>query len=134
MLTLGPSVKVYLARGTTDMRKSFDGLAGTVRALLAEDPLSGHLFVFCGRRRHMVKVLYWDGSGFWLVAKRLARGTFAWPEPRDARAAIELRPDELAALLGGIDLDRTTWRPWLRTSQATLPVPPDLSALGVLSS
>lgn len=114
MLTLGPSIKVYLARGTTDMRKSFDSLAGAVRELLAQDPLSGHLFVFCGRRRHMVKVLYWDGTGFWLVAKRLARGTFAWPEPEDARLAIELRADELGALLGGVDLRRTEWRRWWR--------------------
>lgn len=130
MLTLGPSIKVYLARGTTDMRKSFDGLAGAVRELLAEDPLSGHLFVFCGRRRHMVKVLYWDGSGFWLVAKRLARGTFSWPEATDARAVIELRPDELGALLGGVDLGRTTWRRWWRRAAATLPAPPVLGALG----
>jgi len=126
MLTLGPAIKVYLARGTTDMRKSFDGLAGTVRELLAEDPLSGHLFVFCGRRRHIVKILYWDGTGFWLVSKRLARGTFSWPDAADARAAIELRPDELGALLGGVDLRRTTWRRWWRRPTAALPPPPVL--------
>jgi transposase len=129
MLTLGPSIKVYLARGTTDLRKSFDGLAGAVRERLAEDPLSGHLFVFCGRRRHLVKVLYWDGTGFWIVAKRLARGTFSWPEPTDARPTIELRPDELGALLGGVDLRRTTSRPWWRRSAAPLPPPPVLPAL-----
>lgn len=115
MLTLGPAIKVYLARGTTDMRKSFDSLAGLVREVLAEDPLSGHLFVFCGRRRNMVKILYWDGAGFWVLAKRLARGTFAWPEAKDERPSIELRPDELSALLGGVDLQRTTWRPWWRS-------------------
>jgi len=128
MLTLGPSIKVYLARGTTDMRKSFDGLAGAVRELLAEDPLSGHLFVFCGRRRHMVKILYWDGSGFWLVSKRLARGTFSWPEASDARPTIALRPDELGALLGGVDLRRTTWRRWWRRPGGMLPAPPALPA------
>jgi transposase len=134
MLTLGPSIKVYLARGTTDLRKSFDSLAGTVRELLAQDPLSGHLFAFCGRRRHLVKILYWDGAAFWLVAKRLARGTFAWPKTEDDRPAIELRPDELGALLGGIDLGRATWRPWWRqaTSAASappaLPAPPELPA------
>ena len=121
MLTLGPSIKVYLARGTTDMRKSFDGLAGEVRELLAQDPLSGHLFVFCGRRRHIVKVLYWDGAAFWLIAKRLARGTFAWPKAEDDRATIELRSDELGALLGGVDLNRTTWRRWWRQPVAALP-------------
>ena len=124
MLTLGPSIKVYLARGTTDMRKSVDALAGAVREVLQQDPLSGHLFVFCGRRRHMIKILYWDGTGFWLVAKRLAKGTFAWPEPTDDRQAIELRPDELAALLGGVDLRKTTWRPWWRASTAALPALP----------
>lgn len=129
MLTLGPSVKVYLARGTTDMRKSFDSLAGAVRDLLAQDPLSGHLFVFCGRRRHLVKILYWDGTGFWLVAKRLARGTFAWPEAEDDRKAIELRADQLGALLGGVDLRRTTWRRWWRQPAAALPPPPTLPAL-----
>lgn len=123
MLTLGPSIKVYLARGTTDMRKSFDGLAGEVRELLMEDPLSGHLFVFCGRRRHLVKVLYWDGAAFWLIAKRLARGTFAWPEAEDDRATIELRADQLGALLGGVDLNRTTWRRWWRQPAAALPAP-----------
>lgn len=121
MLTLGPSIKVYLARGTTDMRKQFDGLAGSVRELLSQDPLSGHLFVFCGRRRHIVKILYWDGAAFWLIAKRLARGTFAWPEAEDDRATIELRADQLGALLGGVDLNRTTWRRWWRQPVAALP-------------
>ncbi len=109
------------------MRKSFDTLAGTVRELLAQDPQSGHLFVFCGRRRHLVKILYWDGTGFWLLAKRLARGTFAWPDAEDGRSAIELRADELGALLGGVDLKRTTWQPWWRQAGATS-VPPGSSA------
>lgn len=108
------------------MRKSFDSLAGLVREVLAHDPLSGHLFVFCGRRRHLVKILYWDGAAFWLVAKRLARGTFAWPEAEDDRSTIELRADELGALLGGVDLRRTTWRRWWRKPGASLPAPPTL--------
>jgi len=131
MLTLGPSIKVYLARGTTDMRKSFDSLAGLVRGTLAADPLSGHLFVFCGRRRNLVKILYWDGSGFWVVAKRLARGTFSWPDGEDGRPSVELRHDELTALLGGVDLDRTTWREWWRsgrTNAAPTAKPNDASA------
>lgn len=133
MLTLGPSIKVYLARGTTDMRKSFFGLAAAVREVLKADPHSGHLFVFCGRRRHMVKVLYSDSTGFWIVAKRLARGTFSWPEVDDDRTTIELRADELAALLGGIDLRRTKWRPWWRRpAAAALPAPPPIPALPAL--
>lgn len=118
MLTLGPTVKVFVARGTTDLRKGFDSLAGAVRTVLAQDPTSGHLFVFLGRRRHMVKILCWDGTGFWVLAKRLARGTFAWPEPDDDRQALELRSDELGALLGGIDLRKTTWRRWWRQPPA----------------
>lgn len=128
MLTLGPGIKVYLARGATDMRKSFDALAGAVRELLSKEPLSGHLFVFCNRRRTMVKILYWDGVGYWVLAKRLARGTFAWPTPADDQRSLELRPDQLSALLGGIDLERTTWQSWWRSSCDQLPAPPTLQA------
>lgn len=124
MLTLGSTTKVYLARGTTDLRKGFDGLAGAVREILAQDPTSGHLFVFCGRRRHMIKILYFDRTGFWVLAKRLARGTFAWPDADDERPVLELRPDELSALLGGVDLRRTTWRPWWREPQASASATP----------
>lgn len=126
MLALGPAVKVYLARGTTDMRKGFDGLAGAVSEVLEQDPSSGHLFVFCSRRRHMLKILYFDGTGYWVLAKRLAKGTFAWPSVDDDRRAIELRPDELGALLGGIDLAKTTWRPWWRRPQGAPPPVPEL--------
>jgi transposase len=134
VLTLGPTTRVYLARGTTDLRKGFDGLAGAVRELLAQDPSSGHLFVFCGRRRHMIKVLYWDGTGFWVLAKRLARGTFAWPTADDDRCALELRPDELSALLGGVDLRKTTWRPWWRQHGASLQTPrPPIPELPLVS-
>ncbi len=131
MLTFAATIKVYLALGATDMRKSFDGLAGSVRSLLAEDPLSGHLFAFCNRRRNMVKIIYWDGAGFWLVAKRLARGTFAWPSPQHDQPSLELRPDQLSALLGGVDLEKTTWQPWWRSSAGEspqLPAPPALTA------
>jgi len=126
VLTLGPSVRVYLAKGTTDLRKGFDGLAGEVRQILDQDPSSGHLFVFCGRRRHLIKILYFDQTGYWVLAKRLARGTFAWPTVDDDRPAIELRPDELSALLGGIDLDKTVWRPWWRAAPGPAPEPPAL--------
>lgn len=126
MLTLSPSVKVYLAVGTTDMRKGIDSLGGAVRTILGQEPTSGHLFVFCGRRRNMLKILYWDGSGFWLLAKRLARGTFAWPGPEDGRSVVDLRSDELSALLGGVDLQKTTWRRWWRQGATTLPPPPTL--------
>lgn len=111
MLTLPPTVKVFLAPGGTDMRKSFDTLAAAAREVLAQDPLSGHLFAFCGKHRNRIKILFWDGTGFWLFAKRLAKGTFSWPAvPGEGRRGIELRPDELAMILGGVDLGRTEWR------------------------
>ena len=72
MLSLPTSVRIYLARGATDMRKSIDGLAAVTKEVLQHDPLSGHLFVFCNRRRDRIKILYWERSGFWLLHKRLA--------------------------------------------------------------
>jgi transposase len=109
MLTLPPTVRIYLAPGVTDMRKSFDGLSASTIRVIRKDPLSGHVFVFCNRRRHMIKVLMWDGAGFCLFAKRLERGTFAWPA---ANEPMELRSEELSMLLGGIDLRRTRRRRW----------------------
>jgi len=111
VLALPPSVKIYLASGVTDLRKSFDGLSGLARTALAADPASGHLFVFCNRRRDRLKVLYFDGSGLWVFAKRLEKGTFCWPDTR-AQARVELLSSELTLLLSGIDLSRTKTRDW----------------------
>lgn len=120
MLSLPSTVKVYVAPGTTDMRKSYDALEALTRTILALDPLSGHVFAFCGRRRDRVKLLLWDGTGFWLFSKRLARGTFAWPEPpSDGARSVELRGDELSAILSGIDLERSTWKKWWRAPART---------------
>lgn len=113
MLSLPTSVRVYLSRGATDMRKSIDGLAAVTKELLEHEPMSGHLFVFCNRRRDRIKILYWERSGFWLLHKRLERGTFAWPLPADSdRKQLELSSSDLAALLGGLDLQRATRRRW----------------------
>ncbi len=109
MLTLPSTVRVFLAPGATDMRKSFDGLAAATRKVIRKDPLCGHVFVFCNRRRHILKILIWDGSGFLVLAKRLERGTFAWPT---SSTRVELRREELALLLGGIDLRETRPRAW----------------------
>lgn len=117
MLSFPPSLKVYLAPGTVDMRKSFDGLATAARAVLEQDPWSGHLFVFCGRRRHIVKVLYSDGTGLWLIAKRLAKGTFSWPSSHEGQKSVELTTTELAALLGGLDLGRSSWKSWRQATE-----------------
>jgi len=117
VLTLPPSVKVFLAAGPADMRKSFDGLSGLVKGVLAQDPLSGHLFVFCNRKRDRLKILYFDGSGLWVFAKRLERGTFAWPDTA-AEARVEMRTSELALLLGGLDLAHTKKRRWYDSVKA----------------
>lgn len=102
MLTLGNGAKVFLVAGVTDMRKSFDTLAAVVRDVIHDDPLSGHLFVFCNRRRDRLKVLVWEESGFWLLAKRLEKGTFTWPSFSLGR--VEYGTAELAALLAGLEL------------------------------
>jgi len=114
MFQLGAATKIYLAAGATDMRKSFDTLCGVVRSRLPEvDPLSGHLFVFCNRRRDRIKILYFDGSGLWVCAKRLEKGTFSWPEADDSNRCV-LNQQELSLLLGGVDLSRTKRRRWWR--------------------
>jgi transposase len=112
MMALGGATKIFLATGATDMRKSFNGLYGLVRGKLEKDPLSGHLFLFCNRRRDRIKVLWWDGSGLWVCAKRLEKGTFHWPEPNPG-AAVELTQAQLNLLLGGLDLKQTRGRGWM---------------------
>jgi transposase len=102
MLTIGAGTKVFLVAGPTDMRKSFDTLAAVVRLAVGADPLSGHLFVFCNRQRDRLKILLWEESGFWVLAKRLEEGTFAWPEA--GRGKVEYSPAELAAMLAGLEL------------------------------
>jgi transposase len=97
-------VRIYLAAGSTDMRKGFDSLAALVRERLGHDPLSGSLFLFIGRNRDRIKVLYWDTDGFALWYKRLEEGTFRLPRSPPAQASVELKASELAMLLEGIDL------------------------------
>jgi transposase len=111
MLTLSPAVRIYLATGRTDLRRSIDGLAALVRESLALDPLSGHWFLFRNRRGDRLKILVWDRSGFWVLYKRLEQGTFAWPnEPPSG--PVEMRNTDVALLLGGVDLARTRRRRW----------------------
>lgn len=128
MLSFPATVKVFLATGDTDMRKGFDGLAGAVREVIGQDVLSGYLFVFANRRRTRLKVVFWDGSGLWVCAKRLERGTFAWPAPPPAGPrGVELSARELALLLEGVDLRETTRRGWWRRPAA---VPAATAAIG----
>jgi transposase len=113
MLTGSPATRVFLAAGATDMRKSFDTLSAIVRGSLGGDPTSGHLYVFCNKRRDRIKVLYFDGSGLWACAKRLEKGTFSWPAGMQA-ATVELTREEFVALIGGLDLHHTRRRRWYR--------------------
>jgi transposase len=111
MLSFARNTRVFLALGATDLRKSFDGLAGVTRAVIQQDPLAGHVFVFCNRPRTRLRILYFDGSGFWVLAKRLERGTFTWPSQASG-GAVEIGADELVLLLSGIDLAATVKRRW----------------------
>ena len=114
MFGFGPATHIYLAAGATDMRKGFEGLYGMARDRLSCEPLSGHVFVFSNARRNRLKLLFWDGSGLWVCAKRLEKGCFRWPEAAGGQAKVVLTHEELALLLGGIDLTQTRHRRWYR--------------------
>ena len=118
MFGLGAATRIYLAVGSTDMRKGFEGLYGLVRDQLGLDPLSGHLCLFCNKGRNRLKVLYWDGSGLWICAKRLEKGRFSWPSDGEHSARATLSQEELSLLLGGIDLTRTRRKNWYRKEVA----------------
>ena len=101
MLTPAAQTKVYLALGATDMRKAINGLSMLTQGTLELDPFSGHLFVFCNRRRTIIKILYWDRNGFALWQKRLERQAFRWPESHEQVLEVSVR--ELRWLLEGLD-------------------------------
>ena len=106
MFILSPQTKVFLAKDPTDMRKSFRSLTALTEAVLKQEPTSGHLFVFVNRRRDMLKILHWDGGGFWIWYRQLERGTFQLPDRQslDNSTGIELTPSQLSLILDGIDL------------------------------
>jgi transposase len=114
MIQIAPGTKVYLCCKPVSMRKGFEGLSAEVAFVLRRDPFSGHLFIFRGKRGDYVKVLYWDGSGLCLYAKRLERGRFVWPPVLDE--SFEMTPAQLALLLEGMD--------WRRTIAAAAPQRP----------
>ena len=114
MLSPGKIGRVFLLPGPTDMRKSFNGLSGLVRSELGANPLSGDLFVFCNRPRNRLKILYFDSTGMWVFAKRLERGTFAWPSTKPSGGRLEMRYEELLLLLGGLDAKDLVERKWRR--------------------
>ena len=113
MLSFTGSLKIFVALEPVDLRKSFSGLEGLVSQKLGEDLRQGALFVFTNRRHSRLKILYWDGTGLWLLIKRLEQGTFAWPkhvEPGTVK--LKLAPEALAMLTDGIDLRGAKLRPW----------------------
>lgn len=116
MLTLPPTVRVYLASEPVDLRKNFDGLAVAAREVIQQDPMNGHLFVFLNRRADRVKILMWDRNGYCLLYKRLERGVFRAPkDPETGASHVVLECAELGLMLEGIDLRgarrRPRWQP-----------------------
>lgn len=105
-------LRVCLAVEPADLRRGFEGLALLVRESLHEDERSSQLFVFTNRRRDRVRLLYWDGTGLWLLTKRLEAGSFSWPKISDGATKMRLRPEALEMLLSGIDLKGARLRPW----------------------
>ena len=113
MNLVSPGVRVFLGLGVTDMRKGFPGLSMMVQDVLKQSPFSGHIFLFRGRRGDMLKVLYWDGNGLCLYAKRLEQCRFTWPQAKDG--TVQLTAAQLSMLLEGIDwrMPKRTWTPEL---------------------
>ncbi len=111
MISPPAGVRIWLAAGATDKRRGFDGLAALVAQQLNQDPFSGQIFAFRGRRGHLIKLLFWDGKGLVLYAKRLERGHFVWPQAGEG--AVSLTPAQWAMLTEGIDRRAPvrTWRP-----------------------
>jgi len=111
MIPVPTNTKVWLAAGVSDMRRGFATLAAQAETTLNQDPFTGHMFVFRGRRGDLIKVIWWDGQGACLFSKRLERGRFVWPSAKEGK--IVLTPAQLAMLLEGIDwrLPKRTWRP-----------------------
>lgn len=121
MFGFGPATRIYVATGATDMRKSFNGLYGLVRDVLACDPESGHVFLFSNARRNRVKLLVYDHSGLWICTKKLDGGRFGWPKADPAVTKMVVSHEELALLLGGIDLADTRRRKWYRKPRVEEP-------------
>jgi transposase len=121
MFGLGTATRIYVATGATDMRLGFNGLYGLVANRLGSDPLSGHLYLFANSRRDRMKVLFFDGSGLWVCAKRMEGGRLRWPEPLSSEDKVQLSQQEFALLVGGIDLLQTRPRKWYRKAIAEEP-------------
>lgn len=123
MLGLPPSVRIHFATELVDMRNGIDGLRALVESTLKKDPYSGHLFVFVGKSKDKVKILFWDRNGFVLYLKRLERGRFQLPAVAAHARHVEMEPTQLAMLLDGIDLNAkrlARWNPAEKTIDTDL--------------
>lgn len=108
MLNFSAATRVFLAVQPVDLRGGFNRLFALTQSVLQQDPLSGHWFVFANRARNRLKILFWDGSGLWVCAKRLEKGRFSWP--REPSACATLRGEELIALLSGLEVrEKADW-------------------------
>lgn len=108
MLNFSAATRVFVAVLPVDLRGGFNRLFALTQSVLQQDPLSGHWFVFANRARNRLKILFWDGSGLWVCAKRLEKGRFSWP--RDQSACVSLRGEELIALLSGLEVrEKAGW-------------------------
>jgi transposase len=112
MLAFPAAIRIYVAVQPVDMRKSFNGLWGAVSEQLQENPKSGAVFCFINKDRTRLKLLYWDGTGVWVLAKRLEQGRFSWPAPTDDRRKLTLAPEALALLVGGVELKHGSLKAW----------------------
>jgi transposase len=112
MLGLPPSVRIYFATELVDMRNGIDGLRAVVEAALKKDAYQGHLFVFVGKAKDKVKILFWDRNGFVLYLKRLERGRFQLPAVNERTKHVAMEPAQLAMLLDGIDLNARRLARW----------------------
>lgn len=113
MLSFPGSLKVWVAVEGCDMRKGYDGLATLVSQRFGMQPQSGALYVFSNRSRTRLKILYWDGTGLWVMGKRLEQGRFSWPKVSDEKQIkMQMRPEVLAMLTDGIELRGARLKPW----------------------
>jgi transposase len=113
MMTVRAGVRVHIALGVTDMRKGLDGLAMLVQEVLKQDPFSGHLFAFRGRKANLIKIVFWDGTGLCLFTKRLEDRCFSWPGADEQGDTVALTAEQVSMLIEGIDwrAPERQWRP-----------------------
>lgn len=118
MLSFSGSLKIWVGLEPCDMRKGYEGLTSLVTQRFGLSATSGALFVFTNRSRTRLKILYWDGTGLWLLSKRLEKGRFSWPETSDGeKTKLLLRPEALAMLTDGVELRGARLAPWYQREE-----------------